>query len=61
VGTIQLYTTGLSQEDLNDIYVEPIPSIEEAIMTSVKTHGDREVAVVPEGPYVIPLLDQIRS
>jgi nickel-dependent lactate racemase len=61
VGTIQLYTTGLSHEDLNDIYVEPIPSIEEAIMTSVKTHGDREVAVVPEGPYVIPLLDQIRS
>jgi hypothetical protein len=24
-------------------------------------HGDREVAVVPEGPYVIPLLDQARS
>ncbi|MFC1535170.1 nickel-dependent lactate racemase [Thermodesulfobacteriota bacterium] len=55
VGTIQLYTKGLDKEDLNHIYVEPIPSIEEAINASVEIHGDREVAVVPEGPYVIPL------
>ncbi len=59
VGTVQLYTTGLSKEDLNHIYVEPISSIEEAIKASVETPGDREVAVVPEGPYVIPLLDQL--
>ena len=58
VGTIQLYTMGLSQEDLNHIYVEPISSIEEAIDASVERHGDKEVAVVPEGPYVIPLFDQ---
>ena len=60
VGTVQLYTTGLSKEDLNHIYVESISSIEEAIKASVEIPGDREVAVVPEGPYVIPLLAQIR-
>jgi nickel-dependent lactate racemase len=57
VGTVQLYTTGLSQEDLEAVYVEPVHSIEEAVMASVVTHGDRKIAVVPEGPYVIPLFD----
>jgi len=26
-----------------------------AVMESVKASGDRRVAVIPEGPYVIPL------
>jgi len=56
-GTVQLYTTGLSQEDLKDIYVEPISSVEEAVMASVEAHGDSDIAIVPEGPYVIPLFD----
>ena len=33
-GTVQLYTTGLSHEDLKDIYVEPISSVEEAVMAT---------------------------
>ena len=57
VGNVQLYTTKLNKEDLKDVYVEPVSSVEEAIMASVKAHGDREIAVVPEGPYVIPLYD----
>jgi nickel-dependent lactate racemase len=61
VGTIQLYTTGLNHEDLKYVHVEPITSIEEAVNASVALHGDRGVAVVPEGPYVIPLFDQGRS
>jgi nickel-dependent lactate racemase len=56
-GTIQLYTTGLNQEDLNHIYVKPTLSIEEAVKASVEKHGDSEIAVVPEGPYVIPHFD----
>jgi len=56
-GNVQLYTTKLGKEDLRDVYVEPVSSVEEAIMASVKAHGDREIAVVPEGPYVIPLYD----
>lgn len=55
VGTIQLYTTGLGKEDLKDIYVEHVASLDEAVKTSVKAHGDKDIAVVPEGPYVIPL------
>jgi nickel-dependent lactate racemase len=55
VGDVQLYTTKLVKEDLRDVYVKPVSSVEEAIIASVKAHGDREIAVVPEGPYVIPL------
>ena len=57
VGKIQLYTTGLSRDDLKDIYVEPVFSLEEAIEAGVKAHGEEEIAVNPEGPYVIPLFD----
>jgi len=53
VGKIQLYTRGLSPADFKDIFVEAVPSLEEAISQSVAAHG--EIAVVPEGPYVIPL------
>jgi nickel-dependent lactate racemase len=55
VGTVQLYTTGLKPSDLADIFVDPIASVEQAVRDSTKTHGDAHVAVVPEGPYVIPL------
>lgn len=55
VGRIKLFTTGLDQEDLKDICVEPVASVEEAVLESVRIHGDNHVAVVPEGPYVIPI------
>jgi nickel-dependent lactate racemase len=55
VGNIQLYTSCLSEEDLKEIYVEPVSSIEEAVKASVRAQGDKDIAVVPEGPYVIPL------
>ncbi|MDF1525595.1 MAG: nickel-dependent lactate racemase [bacterium] len=54
VGNIKLYTTGLSEGDLKDIFVDPVSSVEEAVIASVKAHKDPDVAVVPEGPYVIP-------
>jgi nickel-dependent lactate racemase len=55
VGKIQLYTEGLSPADLKDIFVEPVSSVEEAVSEAVAAHRDPEIAVVPEGPYVIPL------
>ena len=55
VGNIQLYSTGLPESDRKYLFVETIPSLEEAVAASVRTHGDAEIAVVPEGPYVIPL------
>ena len=54
VGNIQLYTTQLSKRDLQDVYVDPVSSVEEAIQASATAHGDRHIAVIPEGPYVIP-------
>lgn len=55
VGHVQLYSTGLSESERDLVFVEMIPSVEEAVAASVRAHGDREIAVVPEGPYVIPL------
>ncbi|MFH2129654.1 MAG: nickel-dependent lactate racemase [bacterium] len=60
-GKIQLYTTHLSHEDIKDIYVETVSSVEEAIIASTAANHDREIAVVPEGPYVIPLFAQTAS
>lgn len=54
VGNIKLYTTRLAGDCLKDVFVEPVSSIEEAVAASVRAHGDPEIAVVPEGPYVIP-------
>jgi hypothetical protein len=54
-GSVQLYTTGLKPSDLSDIYVDPIASVSRAVLESTRAHGDTHVAVVPEGPYVIPV------
>jgi nickel-dependent lactate racemase len=55
VGSIQLYSTGLSDSDRKHVFVEMVPSVEAAVAASIRAHGDAEIAVVPEGPYVIPL------
>jgi nickel-dependent lactate racemase len=55
MGKVQLYTAGLRPSDLADIFVDPVASIENAVMESAKAHQDNHVAVVPEGPYVIPV------
>ena len=55
VGNIQLYSTGLSESDRKQVFVETILSVEKAVAASIRAHGDAEIAVVPEGPYVIPL------
>ena len=54
-GRVQLYTTGLRPSDLADTCVDPVPSVEWAAYESARAHGDLRVAVVPEGPYVIPV------
>ena len=55
IGRIQLYTTGLSAEEQSLASVEIIPSVTEAIADSIVRHGDPAVAVIPEGPYVVPM------
>jgi len=55
VGSIRLFTTGLKPDELAHTYVTPVASVVQATLESVKTHRDPRVAVVPEGPYVIPI------
>ena len=53
-GRIELYTTGLSAEERGLTGVGMTDSVGEAIAASVERAGDGDVAVIPEGPYVVP-------
>ncbi|MSO69817.1 MAG: nickel-dependent lactate racemase [Alphaproteobacteria bacterium] len=55
LGNIHLYTDGLSPGDRTLTGVTMIDSIEAAITASVARSGDRSIAVIPEGPYVVPM------
>jgi nickel-dependent lactate racemase len=55
LGHIQMFTTGLDPEERRITGVEIVPSLDEAVAASVARHGDGAVAVIPEGPYVIPI------
>jgi nickel-dependent lactate racemase len=55
VGRVQLYTGGLDAEERLITGVEMIGSVDAAIADSLSRHGDSSLAIVPEGPYVIPV------
>ena len=55
LGRVQLYTTGLSADERKATGVEMVDSIDQAIGRSMERTGNRDVAVIPEGPYVVPL------
>ncbi len=52
---IYLYTEGLTKEERSITGVSLIPSPVAAIMDSVARHRDNRIAVIPEGPYVVPM------
>jgi nickel-dependent lactate racemase len=54
VGHIQLYSPGLSLEDQELTGVEMIKDLPSAISAAIRHYNDPEVAVIPEGPYVVP-------
>ncbi len=54
LGRIELYTSGLSTADRAATGVEMITDIDAAIAASMSRGGDAAVAVIPEGPYVVP-------
>ena len=54
-GSVCLFSDGLSKEQQSLTGVSMIASPAAAVMESVNASGDRRVAVIPEGPYVIPL------
>jgi nickel-dependent lactate racemase len=58
IGRVQLYTSGLSSEERRVTGVEVVESIDQAIVNSIARSGDLEVAVIPEGPYVVPFFSE---
>src|ERR1700693_3822460 len=54
VGTLQLYSTGLSPAQRAFTGVASIESVPTAVLESIAASGDTAVAVIPEGPYVVP-------
>ncbi|MBV9747455.1 MAG: hypothetical protein JO157_01455, partial [Acetobacteraceae bacterium] len=53
---VQLHTTGLDDEDRRITGVELVDDLDGAIAAAAARHGDPAVAVIPEGPYVVPVL-----
>lgn len=54
-GRIRLFTKNLGPEELQQTYVEPVStSLSEAVINSTREQDDNDIAVIPEGPYVIP-------
>jgi hypothetical protein len=55
ISSIQLYSDGLAEPERALTGVQMIGSVAAAVEASVARSGDRRVAVIPEGPYVIPV------
>jgi lactate racemase len=55
LGSIRLFSEGLDEAARQLTGVKLIGSIEEAVAASVARSGDRRVAIIPEGPYVVPV------
>jgi nickel-dependent lactate racemase len=54
LGGIKLYTEGLKGEQRGLTGVDMIADLRAAVLASVDRSGDRHIAVIPEGPYVVP-------
>jgi nickel-dependent lactate racemase len=54
IGNIHLVTSGLSKKEVSLTGVNIATSVEEAIAHSLATSADRSIAVIPEGPYLVP-------
>ncbi|MDQ2083593.1 nickel-dependent lactate racemase [Xanthobacteraceae bacterium Astr-EGSB] len=52
---VQLYTTGLDAEQRRATGVELVETVDAAIRESIARHRDPTLAVIPEGPYVVPV------
>ena len=52
---ISLFSTGLCETDLALTGLRSVVSLTDAIRDSVEKTGDNRVAIVPEGPYIVPV------
>ena len=54
-GTVHLYTEGLAPEERALTGVQMTESLGDAVAESAARHGDNRIAVIPEGPYLVPV------
>jgi nickel-dependent lactate racemase len=55
LGRVELYTTGLDDEERRITGVALTTNIDQALHQAVARHDDPDVAFIPEGPYVVPV------
>jgi nickel-dependent lactate racemase len=55
LGTVHLFSPGLRPEERALTGVHIVDSLEQTLQRCVEAAGDPHVAVVPEGPYVVPV------
>jgi nickel-dependent lactate racemase len=54
---VKIVSEGLPAETLAKLFVEPAATVEDALQASLAEYGpDATVAVIPKGPYVLPVL-----
>ncbi|MCE3017182.1 MAG: nickel-dependent lactate racemase [Pirellula sp.] len=61
VGNISLFSEGLSGADRELTCVSMIDNIERELEEILSDSGDNELAVIPEGPYVIPVYRPLQN
>ncbi|MCZ2341642.1 MAG: nickel-dependent lactate racemase [Bacteroidales bacterium] len=55
---VKVVTHGLPPEVLRECQVEPVASVEEAVADALAEYGpDAYIAVIPKGPYVLPVVE----
>jgi len=55
-GRVQLYTTGLDDDERALTGVEMVDAVDAAVAAALARAGDPAIAVIPEGPYVVPVV-----
>jgi nickel-dependent lactate racemase len=55
VGAIRLFAGGLSRDDRALTGVDVVDDLDRTIEACVRAAGDSSLAVIPEGPYVVPV------
>ena len=55
VGEIFLYTEGLNGDERIATGVNIVDDLDAAILAALEVAGDADLAVIPEGPYVVPV------
>ncbi len=59
IADIWVYSDGVPPEELELAKVKPLTSLQEGLEQALKKHGpNAKVVIVPEGPYVMPVINR---